>query len=488
MSQTLSQIPHQLLSQQQRLTPQLIQAMDILQLPLVALDERIEQELDSNPALERAADEFEPATVAESADGVDGEQALVLNKDDSADDFERLDTLVTEYDWIEDEEFRPSRSAAQLAEDGDAKLEAMARAPARPISLRDYLLEQWALLDLDATTREIGATLIDEIDEHGRLAASVEAMAERLDQPIARVKDALARVQSLDPPGVGARDLAECLLLQLELAPYDCELECRIIEERFDDLQRNRLPQIAKALGVGLEDIKAAVDHIARLSMHPGHDFSERVAPGIVPDIIVDYDEEEGRYVARLARGNQRELRISPEFRQLLERSRNDKSVRDFARQKVEQASAIIDALRFRRERLIQVAQAAIDAQRDFFDRGEQHLTVLRMSDLAERFDCDPSTISRTVDEKWMQTPRGVIPLRRLFTGGTESDDGEALGWESVKARVREIIENEDRRKPLSDDQIVKQLSADGIEIKRRTVAKYRSQLSIPTARQRKQH
>ncbi len=488
MSQTLSQVPQQLLSQQQRLTPQLIQAMDILQLPLVALEERIEQELDSNPALERAADDLEPGAAPEAIDRSDDERAMVLNGDDSAEDFARLDSLVSEYDWIEDEEFRPSRSAASLAEAGDAKLEAMARAPARPTSLRDFLLEQWSLIDLDDTTRAIGGAIIDEIDERGRLATSVESLAERLDQPIARVKDALARVQSLEPIGVGARDLAECLLLQLEHAPYNSELETRIIEERFDDLQRNRLPQIAKSFGVALEDVKAAVDRIARLSMHPGHDFAERAAPGIVPDLIVEFDEEEGRYVARLARGNQRELRISPEFRRLLERARHDKSVRDFARQKVEQASAIIDALRFRRERLVQVAQAAVDAQRDFFERGDQHLTVLRMSDLAERFGCDPSTISRTVDEKWMQTPRGVIPLRRLFTGGTESEDGEALGWESVKAHVREIIENEDRAKPLSDDQIVKQLSAAGIEIKRRTVAKYRSQMGIPTARQRKQH
>jgi RNA polymerase sigma-54 factor len=207
-----------------------------------------------------------------------------------------------------------------------------------------------------------------------------------------------------------------------------------------------------------------------------------------VPDVVVEYNDQTDQYDVRLARGNTRELRISTEFREALEKSRDDKAAREFIKQKIEAANAIIDAVRYRRERLLEVAKSVVEAQRDFLDYGEQHLKVLRMSDLAARFGCDPSTISRTVDEKYMQTPRGIFPLRRFFTGGTESGSGEVLGWDSIKAKVQEIVDNEDKSRPLSDDEIVVRLSALGIEIKRRTVAKYRAQLNIPTARRRRQY
>ncbi len=491
MSQILSQIPRQLLQQQQRLTPQLIQAMDILQLPAMALESRLQQELDANPALELVTPSesgLEPQPVAEEPDEDDSEQALVI--EDDARDFERLEKLVELYDWFDDDNHDGAVSRSQREELGESKLEAMANAPDRPPSLEEHLLEQWNLLDLDDETRRLGVAIIENIDETGRLATPLEEIAASLDPPasICKLEDALARVQQLDPPGVGARDLKECLLLQLEAKPYDTTLEQRIIEEHFEDLQKNRLPQIARALGVELEDVKAAVEEISKLSLHPGLDVVDRAVPAIVPDVIVEYNEDEDRYDVRLTRANQREVRISREFRKALEQARDDPKARAFLRQKLEAANALIDALNYRRNRLLDVAKAVVEAQRDFLDHGEQHLKVLRMSDLARRFGCDPSTISRTVDEKWIQTPRGIYPLRFFFTGGTESGDGEALGWESIKAKVREIIDNEDKRNPLSDDAIVRKLKEEGIEIKRRTVAKYRAQLGIPPARQRKQY
>lgn len=495
MSQILSQVPRHLLQQQQRLTPQLIQAMDILQLNAMALEARISQELDGNPALELVLGEDEVEAESRPAqtsadERAEGEQALVVKEGD-AHDFERLDNLVREYDWMDDDgEYRGTKSRARVFEEGDIKMEAMANTPARSISLREHLLDQWNLTEVDEETRGLGAVIIDYIDDVGRLLMPLEQIAEQLDQPVplARLKDALARVQQLDPPGIAARSLQECLLLQLEAQPGDIELARQIVEEHFEGLQKNRLPQIARALGVELADVKEALHVISRLSLHPGIDVVDRVAPAVVPDVIVEYSEDEAVYETRLARGNQRELRISPEFRRALERSRGDKKAREFIKQKLEAASAIIDAIKYRKDRLLEVAKAVVEAQRDFLDQGEQHLKVLRMSELAARFGCDPSTISRTVDGKWMQTPRGIYPLRRFFTGGTESGKGEVLGWDSIKAKVQEIVDGEDKAKPLSDDEIVKQLKADGIEIKRRTVAKYRSQLSIPTARQRRQY
>lgn len=495
MSQILSQVPRQLLQQQQRLTPQLIQAMNILQLNAMALEARISQELDGNPALEMVPAEEEAGSEPQpdessTEERSDGEQALVVEEGDAR-DFARLDDLVREYDWLDDDGgYRGTKSRARLSEEGDIKMEAMANTPARSISLREYLLDQWNLTEVDDEARRLGAGIIDCIDEVGRLSTPLDQIAQQLEPPatLARLKDALARVQQLDPPGIAARSLQECLLLQLEALPGGTELERQIIEDHFEALQKNRLPQIAKALGIDLDDLKAALQVIGRLSLHPGVDVVNRVAPAVVPDLIVDYNEDEDRYETRLARGNQRELRISPEFRRVLEQSRDDKKAREFIKQKLEAASAIIDAIKYRKERLLEVAKAVVEAQRDFLDHGEQHLKVLRMSELAGRFGCDPSTVSRTVDGKWMQTPRGIYPLRRFFTGGTESDNGEVLGWDSIKAKVQEIVDGEDKAKPLSDDEIVRKLKDGGIEIKRRTVAKYRGQLGIPTARQRRQY
>ena len=490
MSQILSQIPRHLLQQQQRLTPQLIQAMDILQLNAMALESRIEQELDDNPALEHVTDDDAPNEAPpEQPETNENEQTLVV-EEGGASDFERLDNLVSEYDWLDDEEYRGTKSRARVAEEGDAKMEAMANSASRPTSLRDYLIDQWSLANVDEVTRRLGRALIDRIDENGRVTASLESVATGLEPPasICALEDALARLQQLDPPGVAARDLQECLLLQLEALPDSTELERRIIEEHFGDLQKNRLPQIAKALDVGIEDVKAALQSIRRLSLHPGSDVVGDASPRIVPDIVVEFNEDEDRYETRLTRGNLRELRISPEFRAALEQSRDDKKAREFLKGKLEAAAAIIDAVRYRRNRLLEVAEAVVAAQRDFLDKGEQHLKVLRMSDLAAEFGCDPSTISRTVDEKWMQTPRGIHPLRRFFTGGTDAGNGEALGWDSIKAKVQLIVTEEDKSKPLSDDEIVLRLKSDGVEIKRRTVAKYRAQLDIPTARQRREY
>jgi RNA polymerase sigma-54 factor len=491
MSQLLSQIPRHALQQQQRLTPQLIQAMDILQLNALALESRIAQEIDSNPALEvvPGEDEVGPAGEAEtlSAPGsgpLDGQNV-------EARAFERLDSLVREYDVFEDDSgYTGTRSRARAAEEGDIKMEAMANTAARPLSLQEHLLAQLSLLEIDEETRRLCAVIIDNLDERGWLSQPLDELLAQISPPAGRerLEDALARVQQLEPAGVGARDLQECLVLQLEARPYDTSLERRIIEEHFADLQKNRLPQIARALGVDLEEVKAALVEIGRLAPHPGLDVSGRSAPPVVPDVIVDYVPEGDGYDVRLTRGNLRELRISEEFREAMEKSRDNKPARDFIRQKIEAASAIIDAVRYRRERLLEVARAVVEAQRDFLDRGEQHLKVLRMSDLAARFGCDPSTISRTVDEKWIQTPRGIYPLRRFFTGGMESEGGEVLGWDSIKAKVHQIVEHEDKSQPLSDDEIVEKLAAQGIEIKRRTVAKYRAQLGIPTARQRKKY
>lgn len=483
--QYLSQVPRTQLRQEQRLTAQIIQAMDILQLNGMALEARVSQEIDSNPALEYAPEEdYRPDSLGASEAAAEQAPATEVDRE-----FDRLDRLVTEYDYLDDDaEFRGRVSRDRVAEEGDAKLEMMANATAHPLGLQEHLLNQWHLAEIDEETRTLGEILIGYVDDTGRLAAPLEQILADIEPqpPMQTLEFALAHVQGLEPAGVAARDLRETLMLQLAAMPGDNWIEEEIVDQHLTDVEQNRLPQIARKLNITIEDVKAALEVIGSLSMHPGLEISGRSVPTITPDIIVEYDSDLDRYHTRLTRPNTRELRISPEFRELLQRARHDKSARDFARQKVDAANTIIDAIKFRRERLLEVAKAVVEAQRDFLDHGEQHLKVLLMSELAQRFNCDPSTISRTVDEKYIQTPRGTYPLRRFFTGGAETADGQQIGWDSIKAKVQEIVDQEDKSKPLSDDAIMKALQKSGIEIKRRTVAKYRSQLSIPTARQRR--
>ena len=346
----------------------------------MALEARISQEIDGNPALELVPGEDEPLPSSDGESAKDerseGEQTLVVEEGD-AKDFERLDDLVREYDWFdEDGEFRGTKSRARVSDEGDIKMEAMANTPARAISLREYLLDQWNLLELPEESRLLGVAIIDNVDDAGRLSTPLEQIAEQFEQPVtlASLKDALARVQQLDPPGIAARSIQECLLLQLEALPGDTELKRQIIEDHFESLQKNRLPQIAKALNVEIDDIKAAITVIGRLSLHPGIDVVDRAVPAIVPDVIVEYDETEDRYTSRLTRGNQRELRISPEFRRALERTRGDKKAREFIKQKLEAAGAIIDAVRYRRERLLEVAKAVVEAPARFPGSGRAAL------------------------------------------------------------------------------------------------------------------
>ena len=222
------------------------------------------------------------------------------------------------------------------------------------------------------------------------------------------------------------------------------------------------------------------------LVLHPAYRVIEGQVLPIHPDVFVEYASNGRELTVRLTRGSNPRLRVSRRALEILKNRRNGKNDRDFIRKHVDAANALIDAVQYRRSRLLDVAKAIVEKQRDFFEIGPQGLKVLRMCDLAAELECDPSTISRTVAEKYMQTPRGIYPLRYFFTGGTETGDGENTSWDSVKIRVQDIVNGEDRKNPHNDDKIAAILKKEGITISRRTVAKYRQQLNIPAARQRR--
>lgn len=490
MSHSMSQFLGQQMRMEQRLTPQLIQSMAILQKPVAELEAHIAEALESNAALELAEPELEAKADGEGVTADSPTDATQQARDEAM-SFARLERFGRS-SGMESDDWAPRHAQRRTSDYGiDAKMGAMANAPGREIGLHEYLREQWALLELDDDFSTAGELIIDHIDTDGYLRVRFEQIADKLRPPIPieLLEKVLLEVQRLEPAGVGARELKECLLLQLAALPGDNRLEHELIENHLDDLAHNRLPVIAKAIGISLGEINAAITAMhSTLCLHPGYLVGNRSVPVIRPDVIVDYADTGNGLTISLARGNSPKLKINEEVAAMAKTRTNGKETREFARQHMEAASALIDAVNFRRSRLLEVAKAIVEKQREFFDVGPDGLEVFRMSELAGELGCDPSTVSRTVADKYLQTPRGIYPLRYFFTGGTETESGQSMGWDRVKTRVKEIVAGEDRKSPLNDDQVAHQLKEEGIEISRRTVAKYRQQLDIPSARQRREY
>jgi len=486
MSQFMSQNLTLGLRQEQRLTPQLIQSMNILQLPLLALEAKVREEMERNPALEEIEadrpEKKEPTAPDDDVPSTVGTETL-----HEAEGFSRLERMSREYDLDDsDQSFgRPWRNTGER----DVKMDAMANTACRPISLNEYLKQQWSFLEIGDDIREAGELIINYIEDDGYLHTPLEEIAEQHAPPFSmdQMYEALSWVQTLEPAGIGARDLRECLLIQLDNLDNNHDLEWLLVDQYLNDIEKNRYPAIAKATGRDIEEIKQAVRTIGKLNLRPGALVVDHETQYITPDVIVDYAEDGEGYVVRLAKGNSPRLRISDTYRHMLTDSKYDKDSREFIRKNLESATTLIDAIAYRRSRLLEVARDVVNHQREFLDVGPAGLKVLRMSDLADKLGCDPSTISRTVADKYMQTPRGIFPLRYFFTGGTQNGNGEATSWDSVKVRVKQIIDEEDKKNPLNDDVIAAKLQAEGIKVSRRTIAKYRQQLNIPTARQRRE-
>jgi RNA polymerase sigma-54 factor len=450
----------------------------------MALEARINEELETNPVLEYGPPEREAAEPS-------AEQMREERPDENSESFDHLERLIRDNDFDPGDQGFARPSGGQ---DRDGKMDAMANTAMRPASLQEVLMDQWRFLDQPPEIRDAGEVLISFIDEDGYLRVSNEDVCNSRMPPLPaeNVEKALDEIrEKLEPVGVGARTLEECLLLQLDRPPGNHELERTLILGHLVDIQKNRYPAIAKATGRTIEEITEAVKRIAHLHPRPGALAGNASPPTISPDVFVEYAEDEedadvAGYRVRLARGNDPPLRISPHYLRMLEDRGEEREVREFIRRNIEKAKALQDAIKFRKERLLEVAKVVIVRQKDFFEQGPAALQVLRMRELAEQFNCDPSTISRTVADKYMQTPRGIYPLRYFFTGGTENDDGQVTSWDSVRARVKQIVDDEDKSNPLNDDQIAAMLSKEHMGISRRTVAKYRQLLNIPAARQRK--
>jgi len=484
------------MEQRLKLAPHMIQSMEILQLPILALQERIEQELNNNPVLEieePAADEPSETVDEQPLEDVNediNEKDLVVDSENKAEDFERLDSLGDDFHDYKDYMAGPYRARAQ-SDEPDRKLEALKNAAAPPQSLHEHLTDQWGLVDAEAAVKEAGNMIIDYIDDRGYLTVRLEQLhnKDKNDFTLDDLKEALELVQQLEPTGVGARDLRECLLIQMAQGSDDMSFESRLVGENMEALLENRLPEIAKKMNCSIEAVNQAVVRMSKLDTSPGLQIGRHRNHPITADVIVDESEDSGGYVVRLANSHLPNLRVSDYYSKMAKDTEVGENTRKFLQNNIRSARWIMDAIEQRKNTLLRVTRAVVKHQKDFFDKGQLYLRPLPMSKIADEVGVHLATVSRAVSGKYMQCSSGVLPLRKFFSGGMEDANGHARSWEAIRAKLQQIIDAENKAKPLSDDQIRKKLAEGGIEnLARRTVAKYRKLLNIPAARFRKKY
>ncbi|MFH0964799.1 MAG: RNA polymerase factor sigma-54 [Planctomycetota bacterium] len=462
------------LEQTLKMAPQIIQSIEILQLPMLDLRERVEQELTENPVLE--IQEGGEAEKPEVADETMEEQPLS----------DVIQTALDEEDrWRA--QLKGSRSRAVLSEESDQKREAMENALAANVTLEDHLLAQLRLAEVDDKVRRVAENVISNMDENGYLLSPLEDILASVNDPsltMAHAEDALRLVQRMEPPGIGARSLAECLLLQFDERTSDYEFKRLLIEHHLEDIGKNRLPKVAKETGRPLEDVKDAIAFIAHLNPSPGAAFSSRPVPYVIPDVIVE--KVDGRFEIRLEESEIPPLYVSRLYRDLVQNRSTDPATRAFIRKKIQAARWLIESIEQRRSTVYRVASSIVNAQKDFLEKGALALVPLKMQDIADEVGIHVSTVGRAIKDKYMQCPVGIFPMKYFFTGGTRSDDGQDQSWKSIKLRLSRMIDEEDKSDPLSDKEIADRFASAGIHVKRRTIAKYREAMNIPSSRERK--
>jgi RNA polymerase sigma-54 factor len=485
------------LRQEMKINPRLYQAMELLYMPLLDLQQHLKQELAENPFLEMSeADVQEEVELEEEG------------KEEQTEEIDWEEILLDGFD---------AGGRRQLYE----QKEFFQPTPVETQDLEDFLLEQLHVLDVSEREIRLGEEIIGNVDDDGSLSCTLEdvlrgvnewlvevrALAyaraagmedeeereeelrevERLFRPyeLAEAEAILERIQSFDPPGVAARDLRESILIQLRRKGMGDSLSALLVEEHFDDLVNHRWTEIAKARGLTPLEVQDAADEIAKLDPKPGLRHSAEPERYVIPDLIVE--KIDGEYMVFVNDTSLPRLRLSRAYREVARDKNKFKGEnKEFISSKLNSANWMIQAIEQRRQTMLKVMNFIVDRQRAFFERGVQYLRPLTLREVAEHIEMHESTVSRVTNEKFVQTPRGVFPLKYFFSSGLSTTSGEDISARGVKAKIQTLVDEENAKRPLTDQAIVNLLMSEGVKIARRTVAKYRDQLGILPARMRK--
>jgi RNA polymerase sigma-54 factor len=470
---------------QQKLSPLQIQTIKLIEMPVQALEQHVREVLNDNPVLDdtpqKGEDEPRDVSISEVEEKEQSGGSLEENYGAQDDDIPSYNLHVN--NWGKDE--RPEYNTFSVKQ-----------------SFTQSLLEQLGYRNLTEHQRTVASFIIGSLDDDGYLRRDIESLVDDLafragvESSAQEVEQLLQVIQEFEPSGVGARDLRECLMIQLEDKKRTPSVEnaIRVLDQQFDAFKNRHFQKIMTRLHLTEEEMKAVLDEIRRLNPSPGGQIDDSYndqAQQVVPDFRLDY--ENGQLLLSMPRFNIPELRVNRKYSEIMENgrlsdSRADKEAATFVKQKIDSAKWFIEALRQRQNTLESTMRAIIDYQRDYFiDGDESSLKPMVLKDIAEKTGFDISTISRVVNSKWIETHFGIFPLKYFFSEGLENSEGEEVSTREIKKVLREMVDAEDKHNPLTDDELVDALSAKGYKVARRTIAKYRTQLDIPKARLRRE-
>ncbi len=517
------------LSQRLVLTPQLRQRIEMLQMTTLELSDLIQQQLLENPVLEEVPSQEEvqelaekvldhlasspdasfaegeapepgtaatngsgdPDTVASLTPSTEGDFGDVLPSGEggeegdgggdeaSRDAFEEIDFGREFQDYLD-----PGYKTQEIEYKEDAPT--FEQFLTRPPSLAEHLEWQLNMSSVEPEIHDAAICVIGNLNADGRLNATNEEIAETEKIPVEVIEKARQTVMRLDPVGCGARDVKECLLVQLEVLGESDRLAAKLISEHFSDLQQHKLPHLSKQIGVDVEVLLEELQFIRTLDPYPGRRYSSDEPILISPEIYIEkLDENDDEYVIYFADDGSPRLRVSAQYQQMLSQGVSNET-KSFIREKMRSAVDLLRNIEHRRQTIYKVVESIVQRQKEFLDHGVQHIKPMMLKDIAEDIGMHLSTVSRVVNRKYAHTPQGVIELRRFFTEGMLNEDGEEISTRIIKLQIKKLIEEEDSHNPITDDQVVKILAKDGIKLSRRTVAKYRDQMQIPGSRERR--
>jgi RNA polymerase sigma-54 factor len=468
----------QSLALQQVLSPQLQQSLLILQTPLLELRNLVQQEMETNPVLEE---------LPEDSDADERSEAEASADENFKDEFEKLASLDEEWRDYMAQSASSNFDGQRGSKDADEKRQFLFDSIPVQETLQQNVIAQLNQTVLSTDDRKAAELIVGNIDDDGFLQSTTEEMALNSGIPQHDFERGLELIHTFYPAGVGARDLRECLLIQLRRQGKEHSLEHRIVSEHMDDLGRHRFPEIARRMMISVEDVQKAADNIARLNPRPGQVFAAAPQNYVLPDVIVE--KVDGEYQISFNNEQIPHLRISNLYKDIIGSGDAQTSdVKDYIRDKIRSGKFLIRSIHQRQQTIMNIAQQIVSRQHDFLEHGPSHLKPMTMAEVADVVGVHETTVSRAVSGKYMATPQGVFEMKYFFTGGYQTATGESLSNTSVKQAVLDLVKHESGSAPLSDHEIVEILSERGIPIARRTVAKYRSELNILPSHMRRKY